>query len=586
MMAENIKIGRVEKRLRDCVCNKIDCSDLADSREREPHILSRAIAALAITMKSGVDVDVASRTITDGFNDLGIDAVYLDSVQHKLLIVQSKWREGTGGITQVEIMKFVEGVKRIIRQDINGANEKLLAKVADIDTALNDMSYQVEMIYCHTGNVRASDFVLRPVRELLVQVNEGGGTADILVFSEIILNDIYDYLASGRGDGEINIHDFALNNWGVIDSPHKVYYGFVSASVLGDWFGKFGSRLFAKNIRYYKGSTDVNSGMRDVLCNDPDSFIYYNNGVKLLCRKITKKILGGVDNKLGMFALEGVSLVNGAQTTGAIGVTFEKDPEQVARAKVFIQMIELGDASEDTATQITRLTNTQNRIEGKDFASLDPEQERLRRDLSFSSIEYLYKTGAIIEDATRQISFDDALIGQACASSDLSVVALAKRNVGALTEDIQKAPYRLLFNHSTNACEVLNNVRVYQLVEMFLSENAKRVQGLDKGVLLHGNRLIVHLVIGGMRKEFADYVRVALSPDDIKDKVFSLCQQYCQKMMETLSRKSDVIYLGHIFTSVSRLRELLADMEIIEPTKEAELLVGSSCRQETFDFSD
>ena len=73
-MAENIKIGRVEKRLRDCVCNKIDCSDLADSKEREPHVLSRAIAALAITMKSGVDVDVASRTITDGFNDLGIDA--------------------------------------------------------------------------------------------------------------------------------------------------------------------------------------------------------------------------------------------------------------------------------------------------------------------------------------------------------------------------------------------------------------------------------------------------------------------------------------------------------------------------------
>lgn len=74
-------------------------------------------------------------------------------------------------------------------------------------------------------------------------------------------------------------------------------------------------------------------------------------------------------------------------------------------------------------------TNTQNRIDGKDFAALDPEQERIKNELSFSGIQYLYKTGATIEDPLHQITLDEAIIAQACSIDELSIVALAKRNV-------------------------------------------------------------------------------------------------------------------------------------------------------------
>lgn len=81
-------------------------------------------------------------------------------------------------------------------------------------------------------------------------------------------------------------------------------------------------------------------------------------------------------------------MVNGAQTTGSIGAVYADMPDVVARAKVFIQMIDLADTEEEQATQITRFTNTQNRIDGKDFAALDPEQERIKNELSFSGIQY------------------------------------------------------------------------------------------------------------------------------------------------------------------------------------------------------
>ena len=67
-----------------------------------------------------------------------------------------------------------------------------------------------------------------------------------------------------------------------------------------------------------------------------------------------------------------MSLVNGAQTTGTVGACFVENPEQAGKAKIMIQIVDLSNIDPETATQITRLSNTQNRIENKDFASLDP----------------------------------------------------------------------------------------------------------------------------------------------------------------------------------------------------------------------
>lgn len=88
--------------------------------------------------------------------------------------------------------------------------------------------------------------------------------------------------------------------------------------------------------------------------------------------KITRKLLHGTTREMGLFVLEGVSLVNGAQTTGTIGTLFAESPEILTTANVLVQIIDLGDSDETQATQITKLSNTQNRIDGKDFASLIP----------------------------------------------------------------------------------------------------------------------------------------------------------------------------------------------------------------------
>lgn len=440
-------------------------------------------------------VDIAVKSITDGYHDMGIDAVFNDTTQKKLFLVQSKWRlDGKSGVKQEEMGTFVQGIKRIINFDFSGCNSKIEVKKQEIMTALKDMEYQIEIIFCHTGNQRMTDYALRPINELLEQVNEDD-LSELLVFSEIWNQDIYDYLANRHNRTSIKLDDVLLSNWGVIDVPFKAYYGTIPASAIGEWYMQHGNHLFDKNIRYYKGSTDVNQGIKDVLKNEPENFFYYNNGIKILCNKITRKAAYSTDHVTGLFVLEGVSLVNGAQTTGAIGSVFAETPEVLSKASVLIQMIDLGEASEKQAMQITKLSNKQNRIDGKDFVSLDPQQDRLRMELSFTGIQYLYKSGAKVDDPDHQITLEESIIAQACSLDDLSIIALAKRNVGALTENIDATPYKLLFNGATNSFSLYNGVLTYRVVELCLKKYESLSSGRKRLVLVHGNRFLLHLVL-------------------------------------------------------------------------------------------
>ena len=555
-MSTSFKLLRIQPKLAELFDGKIDLSDAKNPEEKSNKYYTRALAALAIVMRCGVDFDIAAQSITDGFHDIGIDAVFNDTAQKKLVLVQSKWRkDGVGSISQEESHTFVEGITRLINLEFDGCNAKLAAKKQTIESAIRDMEYQVEVVFCHTGSQSMDCYASRPIRNLLKQVNEDD-SSELLVFIEAKIQDIYDYLANGQNNDNIVLDDVLLNNWGIVESPFKSYYGTIPVSAVGEWYNQYGNRLFAKNIRYYKGSTEVNQGIRDILKNEPEKFFYYNNGIKILCNKITKKAAYSTSRDVGLFVLEGVSLVNGAQTTGVIGSLFSEIPESLAAARVFIQMIDLGDASEEQATQITKLSNTQNRIDGKDFASLDPNQERLRLELGLAGIQYLYKSGAKIEEPGIQISLEEAIVSQACMLGDLSIVALTKRNIGALTENIDKAPYKLLFNGGTNSFAMYNSVQVLRVLDSFITQNETCSAGRKRLVLVHGNRFLLHLILKQI-KTIDGFDTRYLDSAQIYDTIASLFDGLWNNVYDSMEKHFPDSYPAHIFKNVGRLKKLV-----------------------------
>lgn len=83
------------------------------------------------------------------------------------------------------------------------------------------------------------------------------------------------------------------------------------------------------------------------------------------------------------------------------------------------------------------------------------------------------------------------VVAQACSLTDLTITDLAKRNIGALTENIEKTPYKLLFNDSTNSFSLYNNVQFLRAVDSCIAQNETTVTGRKRLVLVHGKGLPV-----------------------------------------------------------------------------------------------
>ncbi|WP_143642242.1 AIPR family protein, partial [Streptomyces viridochromogenes] len=185
------------------------------------------------------------------------------------------------------------------------------------------------------------------------------------------------------------------DGWHMNSTPYQTYLGTVSAEELVGWYEQFGMRLFDQNVRFPLGATDVNATMVDSLLNAPQEFWYLNNGITVLCDSVrTTYVARRAQGQPVQLELGNARVVNGAQTVAAARQAYEREPQAVADALVAVRLICLDGAPNDLAQRITRATNTQNHVEARDFAALDPQQELIRQDLALSlGKSYVLKRG-------------------------------------------------------------------------------------------------------------------------------------------------------------------------------------------------
>jgi len=100
----------------------------------------------------------------------------------------------------------------------------------------------------------------------------------------------------------------------------------------------------------------------------------------------------GMQNKAGRPTLSGMSVINGAQTTGSIG-SVDLTKRSLADLRVLCRVIESSDAN--TITDIVRFNNTQNAITAWDQYSNDPEQKRLVQEFDELGFVYNIKRGFV-----------------------------------------------------------------------------------------------------------------------------------------------------------------------------------------------
>jgi len=543
-----LHIRQIRNTLNNLHC-QIDLSDYSNKpqEQRESAYLSRAQAVFILSYLTGIETQRIADNLTDGAQDNGIDLIYYHSHERALYLVQSKWTStGKGSPNRGDIQKFLTGFRDLVNARWDRFNNKVESLSDTLESALNDASTRIVLIFTHTGQNNLSDEVQRDINDLLDEVND---PTELVTFEVMRQGDIYAAISQGIEGAAIDT-DLALYEWGYVSDPYPAYYGQLAASDIAQLYHRYHSRILAPNIRMFLGPTDVNTGMIETLQNEPESFWYFNNGITALCRTITKKPLGGASKDSGYFECRDLRIVNGAQTVGAISSANNKSPEQVAQARLNIRIVSLENCPEDFEKEVTRYNNTQNRIDKRDFVALDTQQERLQRELAIEGVQYIYKSGDVVGSTSSAFDLTEATVARACRQNSSQLAVQAKREIGRLWDDITQTPYTVLFNGGLSSTTLWRQVLILRSVEQTLSHYKRKEKARRRLLAVHGNRFIAHLTMQCMNYSIVD-AHGPLNQSE-QDDCSNTTERIYEEVYRILENHYPDSYLGSLFKNARK----------------------------------
>jgi len=547
-----LQVRHVATMLKQRYTDIIDISDCLTTNERdlENLLLTRAYAAYALQTIAEVPEEIAANSITDGVNDNGIDAILYEKSQKILWIVQSKWkRKGVGEPESGDTLKFCSGIRKIIEDDFETFNDKIKNKQNDIEEALNDYTVKINIILAYTGGDNLSSHNMDAINHLLQDVNEDAD--ELMSFETFTLSKAHKALA-GLVDGQPINTEIVINSFGRIDEPYKAVYGYVNGTFFAQLWDMYKSRLFSENIRGFLGDSIVNEDVQETITTCPENFFYYNNGITILCDSIIKKPL--MQQNAGTFDVKNLKIVNGAQTVGNIGKMYKTYPDAIEKVWITVKLISLENCPPDFGENVTRKTNTQNKIEKRDFVSLDYLQDKLKTELALLGVSYhIKRSGELVTDEM-SCTVDELMVAVACSLSNVDFAVMAKREVGLLWNDTKQEPYTLIINENLTAIKAWRCIQVMRKLNAYIKIESKQKTGRERICIIHSNRFVLHIILNKIAAKledenlnFNDYLEQTLNSEikSIEKKVIKLVEK---------KFKSSLIH--QVFRNFTKCREL------------------------------
>lgn len=263
----------------------------------------------------------------------------------------------------------------------------------------------------------------------------------------------------------------AAANW-------NAYVTAIPAKFLYTQYRKHKARLFSANVRDYLGSrktdANINYGIKRTAAENPDDFWVYNNGLTLLVNDYAPEVKG----RRKYLAIRGLSIVNGAQTTGALG-SLDRSPHQTALVPV--RVVKTTDS--ETIFNIIQYNNSQNKIAAADFRSRDRIQKRLRAEFArIPEAEYQGGRRGGHADAIKRNPrlLPSYTVGQALAAlmGDPVIASNEKSNIW-----VSDKYYAKYFNDETSAVHIVFAYSLLRAVEarkLSLVTKSKDAEGLTE----------------------------------------------------------------------------------------------------------
>ncbi|GIO63260.1 MULTISPECIES: AIPR family protein [Paenibacillus] len=422
--------------------------------------------ALELRMQLEDIQSVASDALTDGNNDKKCDLVYIDEEEGLAVIAQGymSQKERTSAPSN-KASDLNTAVTWLLNEDLDNLPLDIKAASTQLRQAIiNKKIHTIQIWYVHNlpQSKNVTDEMNAVKLSLISSLN--AYTDDPTEINVISLEVGRETLSNWYKSSSVPIlvtNDFEIETpkggYEIIGDNWTSYMTAIPLTFLYDSYQEFKDDLFSSNIRGYLGSlnnkNNINNGIKNTVETTPSNFLIYNNGLTILVNKIDEITSEKIK-------IKGISIVNGAQTTGAIGSVLNRPREN---ALVSVRFIKCDDPK--ILRDIIQFNNKQNVVASSDFRSTDEIQTELRRQFSeIPNVVYLGGRRGGSEDKIKRYNnlIPHDLVAQ-CLSAFHQDPNTAYNRKKEIWEN--NALYSSIFSEKTTARHILFVYSLFQAIE-------------------------------------------------------------------------------------------------------------------------
>lgn len=441
--------------------------------------ISQAFGHFILKMLFGLTDEEALNCCTDGSDDNGIDAIYVES-DKKVHFFQFKFPSKANninkGVSDEEVLKLCNGVQSFVSTD------EIFNKVSWNDLLKDKRQEFLEADIC--------DLKLWIVRY---------SNQDLSNSSDVIINNYMDKYYRETGNSiefekilameRMNLYESrAKNIWPDFVLPYSktltpftdekasISSAYVSLKSIYDTFYSIQDTVFEGNVRFLSPNSKINDGIRETILTSPENFHLLNNGITIVCKGCSDI------NAKSYFNVKCGSIINGAQTVGTIINTLfsltEEQRKQYDKSFVFVKIISFSNDNSLINDMVYTL-NTQNQMKNSYTIANDIIVKKLQEKINKETEYFLeiknnefnyYKNNmrGFNKLSKNKIDIESFIQAYTTFYDIAGMGALSKNNKASLftNENIQKIINELTFEKAllpyNTYLELMNIIKEYK----------------------------------------------------------------------------------------------------------------------------
>lgn len=441
--------------------------------------ISQAFGHFILKMLFGLTDEEALNCCTDGSDDNGIDAIYVES-DKKVHFFQFKFPSKVNninkGVSDEEVLKLCNGVQSFVSTDeiFNKVswNDLLKDKRQEfLEADICDLKLWI-VRYSNQDLSNSSDVIINNYMDKYYR--ETGNSIEFEKILAMECMNLYESRAKNIWPDFVLPYSKTLTPF--TDEKASISSAYVSLKSIYDTFYSIQDTVFEGNVRFLSPNSKINDGIRETILTSPENFHLLNNGITIVCKGCSDI------NAKSYFNVKCGSIINGAQTVGTIINTLfsltEEQRKQYDKSFVFVKIISFSNDNSLINDMVYTL-NTQNQMKNSYTIANDIIVKKLQEKINKETEYFLeiknnefnyYKNNmrGFNKLSKNKIDIESFIQAYTTFYDIAGMGALSKNNKASLftNENIQKIINELTFEKAllpyNTYLELMNIIKEYK----------------------------------------------------------------------------------------------------------------------------